>query len=1073
MLSIYCLLPILASALPATTYYVDAACGNDANTGATSVCGGSDGPKRTIQAGIDVSSSGDEIVAAPGTYRESIFIRKAIAIRSQEGAARTAIDLSGSSWPPSRVHFSSLLDGIGTLQGFTVAGATSDTAVSAYDTPDSATIELRDCVFTSNTYRYESVLYVYETKLRVTNCVFYGNGSAQAYSTVGVYSTMATFVNCTFFGNRGHWNGTLNLWGSDVSIANSIFFGDTLPEIIASGSTLRVTHSNVAGGLPPGAIDGGGNISVDPKFVSASKNPAVCAPNLRLLSSSPCIDAGDSTALPPEVVTDIDGFPRRADHPCAGDTGTGGPPVVDMGAYEFQPLPSCGNGSCDVGENCNTCSCDCTTCDPLLVPEAYATIQAAVCAAPNGNEILVGPGIWHEKLDFAGKSLTLGSTDGPEATILDASGLGGSALRLTNGEGPETVVEGFTIQGGSGVSCGPLRYYSCGAGAYLQGTSPTIRDCVFRDNAAQLNGGAIYAIDSSPHILDTRFCDNSVPAYGAGGAIYFRRGAPSIERCRFVGNKAGYGGAIFNYDADPTILSGGFADNSGRGGAVNNYAGSSPTMVNSIFYQNEADYPSGVPDATALSGSAEVWAVDYTDGTSETLVYLNGLLIVDNAGKNPGGYSSGQFISLVGERIGNRIFLNQNAKFAVGGAVSGPIPIRYGGAIVNWEAGTPIVTNCSMTANTGDEGGAALYSYGSEGAVSNSILWGDSPDELLVADTGQASPTPTLRFSNVFGAFPPGVIDRGGNLSVEPLFVGVPTDEPSPQCGERPDLSRLGLRCGSPCLDAGDSQAPGLNGVPTDYAGNQRFTDATWVSDTGVGTPPTVDIGAFEYSILTDPNAIDCQGNGVPDECDIAGCAGDPACADCNANQIPDECDIQDGSSRDTNANGIPDECEDGACCDLLAGGCTENVLDVACSGAHRAWTKGAACVDVACDAVTGACCDLRSGGCADDVPSYACFGTHRAWTEAVACADVVCEAVPGACCDHDPFGACTDGVILPACDCPTCEWVKEGSCSKMDCLPTTIPTVGEWGLMVLALLLLTGAKLAFRRSNPPDPVRP
>ena len=122
------------------------------------------------------------------------------------------------------------------------------------------------------------------------------------------------------------------------------------------------------------------------------------------------------------------------------------------------------------------------------------------------------------------------------------------------------------------------------------------------------------------------------------------------------------------------------------------------------------------------------------------------------------------------------------------------------------------------------------------------------------------------------------------------------------------------------------------------------------------------------------------------------------------------------------------------------------------------------------CD-ITGACCDLLSGSCAEGVVSSECFGTHRAWTEGAACADVVCDAVTGACCDHDPFGACTDGVTRAACDCPTCDWVKLGSCSDLECSHVSTPAVGEWGLIVLALLLLIGAKLVFRRSNPPDAI--
>jgi hypothetical protein len=50
----------------------------------------------------------------------------------------------------------------------------------------------------------------------------------------------------------------------------------------------------------------------------------------------------------------------------------------------------------------------------------------------------------------------------------------------------------------------------------------------------------------------------------------------------------------------------------------------------------------------------------------------------------------------------------------------------------------------------------------------------------------------------------------------------------------------------------------------------------------------------------------DCNGNSVPDQCDIA--AG--TSLDCNANGIPDSCDIASAYSLDNNLNGVPDECE-------------------------------------------------------------------------------------------------------------------------------------------------------------------
>jgi len=52
---------------------------------------------------------------------------------------------------------------------------------------------------------------------------------------------------------------------------------------------------------------------------------------------SPCIDAGDNDAVTATMIVDFNGNPRRVDDPDAPDTGHGAPPIVDMGAYEFQP----------------------------------------------------------------------------------------------------------------------------------------------------------------------------------------------------------------------------------------------------------------------------------------------------------------------------------------------------------------------------------------------------------------------------------------------------------------------------------------------------------------------------------------------------------------------------------------------------------------------------------------------------------------------------------------------------------------------------------------------------------------
>jgi len=59
------------------------------------------------------------------------------------------------------------------------------------------------------------------------------------------------------------------------------------------------------------------------------------------------------------------------------------------------------------------------------------------------------------------------------------------------------------------------------------------------------------------------------------------------------------------------------------------------------------------------------------------------------------------------------------------------------------------------------------------------------------------------------------------------------------------------------------------------------------------------------------PTSEDCDGNGVPDECENH--------EDCQPNGVGDHCDIASGDSEDCNINGIPDECESPDCSAELA----------------------------------------------------------------------------------------------------------------------------------------------------------
>jgi len=79
--------------------------------------------------------------------------------------------------------------------------------------------------------------------------------------------------------------------------------------------------------------------------------------------------------------------------------------------------------------------------------------------------------------------------------------------------------------------------------------------------------------------------------------------------------------------------------------------------------------------------------------------------------------------------------------------------------------------------------------------------------------------------------------------------------------------------------------------------------DGTQVEDIILGLENPVDIA---LDLSCHPSALDCQANGIPDDCEIVR----GMVEDCNDNGVPDECDLAAGASQDCNSTGIPDECE-------------------------------------------------------------------------------------------------------------------------------------------------------------------
>jgi len=152
-----------------------------------------------------------------------------------------------------------------------------------------------------------------------------------------------------------------------------------------------------------------------------------------------------------------------------------------------------------------------------------------------------------------------------------------------------------------------------------------------------------------------------------------------------------------------------------------------------------------------------------------------------------------------------------------------------------------------------------------------------------------------------------------------------------------------------------------------------------------------------------------------------------------------------------------------GACCNRFNGACIEKVLQNECTGAKYVWHIDATCDEISCNPILGACCDRFNGFCQDGLLQEDCTG-NVVFARGEKCNDLdpACTPIFGACC-NTRFGTCTY-TILTQCSGTNLNWTKGENCSARNCPDPFIPAVSEWGLVMLTLLLLIGAKIYFNQ---------
>ncbi len=195
----------------------------------------------------------------------------------------------------------------------------------------------------------------------------------------------------------------------------------------------------------------------------------------------------------------------------------------------------------------------------------FATVQAAIFAAPIDATIVVGPGVRHELIGI-NRRITLRSAAGAATTILDGAGLSQSIVSFLGADSNGAVLDGFTIRNGpNGSDFGVLG----GGGVTLVQSNGTVRNCVFLNNHSDV-GGAVYGILSAATIEGCTFTGNSAAV--SGGAIQFELGSGwTVRDCDFTNNiSAGVGGVAHAISTIGVIADCAMTGNhaTGAGGAI-------------------------------------------------------------------------------------------------------------------------------------------------------------------------------------------------------------------------------------------------------------------------------------------------------------------------------------------------------------------------------------------------------------------------------------------------------------------------------------------------------------------------
>lgn len=381
-------------------------------------------------------------------------------------------------------------------------------------------------------------------------------------------------------------------------------------------------------------------------------------------------------------------------------------------------------------------------------------------------------------------------------------------------------------------STGPGLSSGNGGGALFTSTSNVkMVDCTISSNKAENgrfseadgggqggSGGGIWCASETAEFEGCNFINNisgngDSSEYsgfndgGSGGGILIGAGTHVvINKCKFDGNKTGNGGG-----AEDSL--GGMG---GSGGGICN-SSNFATIINCVVSNNSTGnggqtwnyYVNPYWDPRSYGGNGGKGGGIY----SERGVVVNCVIANNLTGKGGDAFCSSAQRILNGGNGGN-------------------------GAGVYCPSGS--VINCVVVKNSAGVGGLGINGgiNGQNGrggiycdvnsVVANSIVWNAGIEQFVGQDSNN------IRYCDIMDS---DYGDKNGNICAEPFFVNA-------------DANDFHLMIDSPCIDAGDNNSVPAE-VTSDLEGKPRFFDILTKPDSGRGTAPIVDIGAYEFFFQT------------------------------------------------------------------------------------------------------------------------------------------------------------------------------------------------------------------------------